>query len=67
MKGSKEVSVLTKNIISSDRTSWIELYYNISKDEVSTKAGSGFFKVTDLINYNSERDIIETVNYFMSL
>lgn len=67
MRNTKRVSVLSQNIVSSNRATWIPLYYSIENNAVYTKDGAGRFKVTDLINPNTQEDIEKAVSRYMSL
>ena len=56
-----------KQIAERSRQGVTPLYYSIREDAVYSEAGDGRFYLTDLIRYNSEDEIAETVRYFLSL
>lgn len=60
MKGLKKLSNLSK-------TKRVSLYYDIKNDTVFSEPGNGRFYLTDLINYNSPKDIEKTVERMMNL
>ena len=61
MKNIKAVVKKSQNIIQTDRSTWVRLYYSPTKDTVYTSEGEGRFHVTNLINPNTEEDIKEVV------
>lgn len=61
MKNLKQVSKASQNINSRDRLTWLTLFYSYEKDSVYTTSGQGRYKVTDLINPNTEKDIQDIV------
>lgn len=67
MKNVKRLSQLTQKINYRDRSTWVTLYYSVAKDAVYSEPGEGRFKMCDLINPNTEKDIIESVHYFMNM
>lgn len=67
MKNVNELSEMTQNINSRDRSTWITLYYSIQDDAVYSSPKKGAFKVTELINPNTEKEIVGTVKWWMSL
>lgn len=67
IKGKNEVAKATKTIVNRDKNTWLDLYYNIEKKAVYIEPGEGRYKLTTLINPQTEQDIEETVNYFMNL
>jgi len=67
MKNVKRLSELTQKINCRDRSTWVTLYYSVAKDAVYSEPGEGRFKMCDLINPNSEKDIIESVHYFLNM
>lgn len=60
MKNTKQVSNESKKGIT-------HLYYSIKEDAVYTEAGKDRWYLTDLIRYNTENEIEETVKRFMSM
>ena len=64
MKNLKKLSDQTNFIILHGA---VPLYYSIKEDAVYSEAGEGRFYLTDLIRYNTEDEIAETVRYFLSL
>lgn len=67
MKGLKAVAKATQNIIQKDRSTWIPLYYNVSEDKVYMEPGDGRYLMTTLINTCTEKDVEESVHYFMNM
>lgn len=67
MKGLKKVSNATKRTASTNRASWVSLYYSISKDTVYTEAGNGRYFVTYIINPNTANEIQEVVESWKRL
>lgn len=67
MKGLKTIVKKSQNIINQDRTTWIKLYYDFSTDTVSTKQTKDNFYITQLINPNTEDDIVEVVERWKRL
>ena len=67
MKGLKKVGNATKRTTSTNRASWVSLYYSISEDTVYTEAGNGRYFVTDLINPNTTNEIQEAVENWKRL
>lgn len=58
----------TKNIIPRDRSTWVDLYYNVEEHKVYTTPGEGRYKLTTYLNPNvTKEDVIYDVNYFMSM
>lgn len=66
MKNTQTVANKTKNIKSTDRSTWIPLFYSFATDTVYTVPGNDRFHVTDLINPNTKEDIEQTVARFIS-
>ena len=54
MKGLKKLSELSK-------IEKVPLYYSISNDTVYNESGDGRYHLTDLINYNTPKEIEKTV------
>lgn len=54
MKGLKKLSELSK-------IGRVPLYYSISNDTVYNESGDGRYHLTDLINYNTPKEIEKTV------
>jgi len=67
MKGLKTVAKATQNIIQKDKSTWVPLYYNVSEDKVYMKPGDRRYLLTTLINVCTEKDIEESVHYFMNM
>lgn len=67
MRGTKKISEMTKSIIQGDRSTWLSLFYSVSKDTVYTTKGDGRYHVTDLISYNTPTDIEITVERWKRL
>ena len=67
MKNVKALSEKTQKIRCKDRSTWITLYYSVKEDAVYSDPGEGRFKMCDLINPNTEQDIIESVHYFLNM
>ena len=67
MKGLKTIAKKSQNIVNRDRSTWIKLYYDFSTDTVTTKETSDNFFVTQLINPNSEEDIVEVIERWKRL
>lgn len=67
MKGTKAVSKASQDIDFKDRTTWIKLYYSITKDTVYRQEGEGRYFVCNLINPNTETDIVEAVEMWKRL
>lgn len=67
MKNVKQVAERTNNIISRDRSTWITLYYSIQDDAVYAEPINGTHKVCDLLNPNTEQDIIDTIEWWKRL
>ena len=67
MKGLKALSDKTQNTRNTDRSTWIPLYYSISKDTVYNKPVPNAYFVTDLINPNTPDDIKKAVQRFLSM
>lgn len=59
MKNLNKVSEATRKGV-------VSLYYSISEDSVYTRDGKGRYYLTDLIRYNTEDEIEQTVKQFMS-
>ena len=57
----------TKRIKSTDRSTWISLYYSISDKAAYTEDGVGRYFVTNLINENSPKDIQDAISRWLSM
>lgn len=57
MKNVKQVSMRSKSGIT-------PLYYSIKEDAVYTEPGTDRWYLTDLIRYNTEEEVIETVRKY---
>ena len=64
MKGLKTISKLTESRGYGQRT---PLYYNIEEHKAFTEPGDGRFFITYLINYNTPKQIEETINYILRM
>lgn len=67
MKNTKTIADASKNIITRDRNTWITIYYSISEDAVYTEPTNNAIKVSELINPNTEQDIIDLVEWWKKL
>ena len=67
MKGIKEVVKKSQSINQADHSTWIKLYYDFSSNTVSMKETKGNCFVTNLINPNTEADIIEAIERWKRL
>ena len=67
MRNVKALAEKTQKIICRDRSTWVTLYYSVREDAVYSEQGEGRYKMCDLINPNTEQDIVETVHYFMNM
>lgn len=67
MKGLSAVAKATKNTSSSNRASWVKLYYSFDTDTVYTKAGEERFYVTDLINPQDGNDVRKAVERWLAM
>lgn len=67
MKGLKAIAKKTQTATSTDRSTWVSLYYSIEKDTAYMSGGDGRFFMTHLINPCTEKDIEKTVHYVLSL
>ena len=67
MRNVKELSEKTQKIKYKDRSTWVTLYYSVKEDAVYSEQGEGRYKMCDLINPNTEQDIVEAVHYFMNM
>lgn len=61
MKNVKNIAAKTKDI---DPRHPLPLYYDIEKDTVYSTPGPGRHHVTNLINPNTEKDIIDFIDYW---
>ena len=61
MKSLKKIAELSKSIKCKDRATWIQLYYSVEEDAVYTEDNPGRYFMTNLINPNTENDIVEAV------
>lgn len=67
MKGLKAVAKKSQNIKQTDRSTWIKIYYDFASQTVSTKQTDNNCYVTQLINPNTEADIIEAIERWKRL
>lgn len=67
MKGLKAIATQTKNIKQDDTSTWIDLYYSIDKQTAYTRPGEGRTLVTRLIRPNTEKEIRDAINRWLSL
>ena len=67
MKNTKEVADMTQRIDSWDKSTWVTLYYSIQDDAVYATPTNGAHKICELINPNTESDIIDTVEWWKRL
>ena len=65
MKNINKVSKMTQGIRSTDRTTWLPLFYSIQEDAVYTTPGNDRYEVTCLIKPNTPEDIKQAVNRFL--
>lgn len=65
MKNINNVVKKSQAILCEDRSTWIDLFYDIEKDTVYTTAGANRSKVTTLINPNTAEDIKEAVKRWL--
>ena len=65
IKGVKAIADATKEI--GTLINCVPLYYNIEEKKVYSQPGSDRFFLTNLINPCSEKDVIETVQYVLSM
>ena len=67
MKGLKSVVKQSKKVVQRNMETWLPIYYSIKEDTVRTTEKPGYFLVTKLIRENSEAEIKEAINRFLSL
>ena len=67
MKNLKRISKASQSITTGDRATWISLYYSIADDAVYPCEGEGRYFVSNLINPNTEADIVEAVEAWKRL
>ena len=67
MRNLKRIAELTNRINQKDRSTWVTLYYSIEKDAVYSTPTDGAYKVCDLINRNTPKDIEDTVEWWKRL
>lgn len=67
MKGLKQIAKKSQKIKQSDRSTWIKIYYDFSTQTVSTRQTEDNLYVTQLINPNTEADILEAIERWKRL
>jgi hypothetical protein len=67
MKGLKTVVEKSQNIKQTDRSTWLKLYYDFKTKAVSTRHTTNNCFITQLINPNTEADIIEAIERWKRL
>ena len=68
MNGVKELLKKTKKIMQKDKSTWVDMYYNVKEHRIYTEPGEGRYKLTTYINPNvTEKDVLYDGQYFMSM
>ena len=67
MKGIKRIVDLTNKINQKDKSTWVTLYYSFDTDSVYSDPRPGAYRICELINPNTRKDIIDTVEWWKRL
>ena len=67
MHNTHNLEILSKKIVNRDRTTWIDVWYDIQNNAVYSYDKGHCYHITTLINPCSASDIEKMVNRFMAL
>ena len=67
MKNVKRIVELTNRINQKDKSTWVTLYYSFDTDSVYSKPREGAYRVCELINPHTEKDVIDTIDWWKKL
>ena len=71
MKNAKRIAEMSKNIINSDKSTWIPLFYSFKENDVFTKPSlfknKERFELTQLTNPVTESELEKIVDRFINM